>query len=274
MESPFSNNNSGGIEVSNNNLAWDSTFEALKTLECSMKLAVTPLHKKLDETYEDSPQESNDSQLSGCVGDKSCVSTMSLAWDNTGEQLAGGDQSHSSMESLDIDMILSKVAPELISPRCEDPQLTPMPKLRNFPYSVKSSVKSRSDFETSSPMTLKLAPRSETDTLADSPDSGTKTPQVIFNTSDVMNADQFFPFSSPCPNFSHPPELYVRIPSDGKGHPSVNTSQASNLQSKVTSDSSLLLAPPAFTGSPSSSATEDFLSACGSMDSYSTAFEL
>merc|ERR1712142_245984 len=109
-------------------LAWDSAFEPLKTLESSMKLEVTPSQKKIVEHYEDSPHDSNDSQLSQCIVDKSC---MSLAWDNSGDMLAvtataSPESLNSSMQSVDIDEIIGRVAPNLsMRNPIEDQTVTP-----------------------------------------------------------------------------------------------------------------------------------------------------
>ena len=289
--------------ASPSHLAWDSTFEALKTLECSMKLVVTPLHKKIDESYEDSPADSNDSQLSAGLGNKSCVSSVSLAWDNTGEMLAGGEQTspqslNSSMQSLDIDEIICRVAPNLLQSDI-DPQLTPMPKYNTS--ILTPSVSRLSVFETSSPLIPKLYPGSDMKALLESPTSlsvlETVTKSNMPNTSaSVLCASQLFPFNSPCPN-NIPTEVSVCLPSgnqflfkpDSPGDRSsclppsdsyiFTTSPGFHLEppSRATSCNSSLLTVHSLQGSPNSCvshSTEDFLSACGSLDSYSTVFEL
>merc|ERR1719470_310922 len=173
-------------------LAWDSTFEALKTLECSMKLVVTPLHKKVIAPYEDtdSPQDSNDSQISACPGDKSCVSSMSLAWDNTGELLAdptSPESLNSSMQSLDIDAILGRVAPELLpSNSSHDPMVTPMPKMSSGLITPGSAHLLA--FETSSPFLKKSLASINMDALLDTDeDDDTDTSVTSCNTPNLPN---------------------------------------------------------------------------------------
>eukprot|EP00092_Neocalanus_flemingeri_P030457 GFUD01033063.1.p1 GENE.GFUD01033063.1~~GFUD01033063.1.p1 ORF type:complete len:605 (-),score=115.11 GFUD01033063.1:95-1909(-) len=283
--------------TSPSHLAWDSTFEALKTLECSMKLVVTPLHKKLNETYEDSPQESNDSQLSAGPGDKSCVSGMSLDWDNTGELLAGTDLTspqslNSSMQSLDIDEIIGRVAPNL----CDgDPLLTPMPKYN--PSFITPRASQLSAFETSSPFLHKQVPGNDMKAMIDdSPlfgsDPGSNDDKTFIMNS-VLCASQLGPFDSPCPNRAPTAEVYVIPPSGGRLllkpdspddlYTCLSPSddylfppvQGCHLRapSPALSDSSNLTVP-SLPGSPNSDTTGDFLSACDSLDSYSTVFEL
>merc|ERR1719470_598274 len=283
-------------------LVWDSTFEALKTLECSMKLEVTPLHKKVITPYEDSPQDSNDSQNSACPGDKSCISTMSLAWDNTGELLANPaspESLNSSMQSLDIDEILCRVAPELLdSGEATDPMLTPMPRL----HSVLTTPGSAhfSAIETSSPFLKKSVTSIDMDALLgideDDDDTDTSvtscdTPNLFSMTSapvvprlrneSVQSASELYPFNSPCPMKSPMAKVFVYPPSASLGTESSEQTAAKSSShlnhpshTLPRSDSLLLSTMTSLPSSPNSCVTEDYLSACGSMDSYSTAFEL
>jgi len=257
-----------------------------------MKLEVTPLHKKVVTPYEDSPQDSNDSQTSACPGDKSCLSTMSLAWDNTGELLANPtspESLNSSMQSLDIDEILVRVAPEL---------LTPMPKVNSIlatPGSAHLSV-----FETSSPFLKKSVTSIDMDALLDidEDDDDTDTSVTSCDTPNlfkistapvvprprnesVQSVSELFPFNSPCPMESILANVFVYPPSDNETirQQKVSVKSTSHLHpphnsTMLRNDSSLLSTMTSLPNSPNSCVTEDYLSACGSMDSYSTAFEL
>jgi len=285
-------------------LAWDSTFEALKTLECSMKLVVTPLHKKVIEPYEDtdSPQDSNDSQTSACPGDKSCVSSMSLAWDNTGELLAdptSPESLNSSMQSLDIDAILGRVAPELLQGKSSsDPMVTPMPKLNSIlttPGSAHFAV-----FETSSPFLKKSVTSIDMDALLDNDEDDDDTDTSVtscetpnlpalptgkavarLRNESIESASQLYPFNSPCPLTQAKVFVYPPSTCDTATTPTqlgTTSSSVSHLYptsiTMTRGDSSLLSTMTSLPCSPTSCVTEDYLSACGSMDSYSTAFEL
>jgi hypothetical protein len=269
---------------------------------------VTPLHKRVIEPYEDtdSPQDSNDSQISACPGDKSCVSSMSLAWDNTGELL--GDPTspellNSSMQSLDIDAILGRVAPELLqNASSNDPMVTPMPKLNSVlttPGSAHFSV-----FQSSSPFLKKSLTSIDMDALLDNDedDDDTDTSVTSCNTPNLFDlttgkavaklrnesiesASQLYPFNSPCPRklkspkakvFVYPPSTcdIATTPTELKA---TSTSVSHLFPTALTmtrGDSSLFSTMNSLPSSPISCVTEDYLSACGSMDSYSTAFEL
>merc|ERR1719318_1278557 len=288
-------------------LAWDSTFEALKTLECSMKLVVTPLHKKVIEPYKDtdSPQDSNDSQISACPGDKSCVSSMSLAWDNTGELLANPtspESLNSSMQSLDIDAILGRVAPELLpSNSSNDPMVTPMPKMSSGLTTPGSAHLLA--FETSSPFLKKSLTSIDMDALLDTdedddtdtsvtscntptlPDLATGKAAAKIRNESIESASQLYPFSSPCPLKS--PQAQARVfvypPSTCDTATTYTDLKATSTSvshlypttlAMTRSNSSLLSTMTSLPSSPISCVTADYLSACGSMDSYSTAFEL
>jgi len=254
----------GSLQVENHSyLAWDSTFEAVKTLEGSMKLDVTPLHKKAKEPYEDSPHDSNDSQISVCPEEKSIMSIMSLTWDNTGDTLAEttSPQSHnSSMQSLDIDEIIGRVAPNLLEQDdCvteSKPRISKLQPVLTIPF-LKRSVTSI-----------------DMDALLDMEDeeSSCETPLVQEG---EHSSSQPLPFYSPTvtphatltPVFEFPPYTHTR---DHSLHQSSSSSLGNHMH-HIQHGSSLLSAQPT---SPHSCVSEDFLSTCGSMESFTTAFEL
>jgi len=247
-------------------LAWDSTFETLKTLECSMKLELTPLQKKVVEEYEDSPHDSNDSQISQCPVDKSCVSAMSLAWDNTGEVLAvtpaSPESLNSSLQSMDIDEIIGRVAPNLSQPDCGN--------IQNDTNTIANSYQ-----VTMIPFLKRSATSIDMDALLDIQedysgcDSSCKNVEAEVYTFQQAGqkkneiVSQPFPFNAPSPH-SHAPVFvfsssmstsdtvpYERSPSSGSHHSSSKQ--------------------PC---SPYSCVSEDFMSTIGSMDSFSTVFEM
>jgi len=137
-------------------LAWDSTYESLKTMESSMKLEVTPSRNVVNDIIDESLQESNDSQLSVCPIDKSCISNVSLAWDNAGEHLDCGKQDSIlsldvSLGSVDFDKIVCDVAPSLTKKNDEE--------FDNSCIETKSVIRRRrnSDTDASSPLLKKYA---------------------------------------------------------------------------------------------------------------------
>jgi len=288
-----------GVNDKLSNLAWDSTFEALKTLECSMKLEVTPLplHKKSVDPYEDSPHDSNDSQLSACAVDKSCMSFMSLAWDNTGDMLAETDSPeslNSSMQSLDIDEIIGRVAPCLLQQDlATDSVGSPIMKLNpSFFPSIPSHA---SILESSSPYLKKSKTSIDMDALLDMDDDSdasvtslknsilldiTAVEEAKLGNESVQRVGQLLSFQSPCPQspagtvFIYPPCSSSTEVSQHE--PQVPSSHSSHLQppshQMCRSGSSLLSTNRSQPSSPGS--CEDFLSTCGSLDSWSTAYEL
>jgi len=248
-------------------LAWDSTFETLKTLECSMKLELTPLQKKVVEEYEDSPHDSNDSQISQCPVDKSCVSSMSLAWDNTGEVLAvtaaSPESLNSSLQSMDIDEIIGRVAPNLSQPDCGIIQND-------------TSTNSNCFQVTMIPFLKRSATSIDMDALLDMQDDNSSCESSCKNVEAKSNnvfqsagqrknesLSQVFPFNCPSPH-SHAP-VFV-FPS------SMSSSDTVPCDRSPTSGShhSSTIQPC----SPDSCVSEDFLSTRGSMDSFSTVFEM
>ena len=108
-------------------MVWDSTFEAIKTLETSLKLKLTPQCERVGRRTTLQYEESDQSKHSVDTPNKSDNSNLSLAWDNTGvfleskldleseEETKEGDSSSGS--SVDIDEIIHRVAPNLS--RCE-----------------------------------------------------------------------------------------------------------------------------------------------------------
>jgi len=93
-------------------LAWDSTYETVKTPESPIKLMLTPRVKNVFETLDDSPQNDEES----LKFDDSSVSNISLTWDYTDEKLECQTSPHSSdvsMKSVEFDDLVSRVAPTL-----------------------------------------------------------------------------------------------------------------------------------------------------------------
>jgi len=228
-------------------LAWDSTFETLKTLECSMKLELTPLQKKVVEEYEDSLHDSDDSQMSQCPVDKSCVSSMSLAWDNTGEVLAvtaaSPESLNSSLQSMDIDEIIGRVAPNLSQTNSgnnlnQTSTITNCHRVTMIPFLKRSATSI------------------DMDALLDIQDDNfsMKNEEVEGNT--FQQADQkknervcqVLPLNSPSPH-SHAPVFEF--------------SSSMSYSDTVPCDRS-----------PPSCMSEEFLSTYGSMDSFSTVYSL
>ena len=115
------------------NMIWDSTFEAIKTLETSMKLKLTPQCERVARRMTEDRaallqyEESDNSKHSVDTPNKSDHSNLSLAWDNTGHFLESKlelesegetkDCDSSSGSSVDIEEIIHRVAPNLS--RCE-----------------------------------------------------------------------------------------------------------------------------------------------------------
>ena len=141
------NANEGG-EAQNSpssRLVWDSTFEAIKTLETSMKLMLTPSTSKTKSRIPKANDSQGDeaplinSQTRGSTSsvastidedtpNKSNTSNVSLTWDNSCEILETKDDIivtsdykkkdlTASDTSMDIDEIITRVAPNLS--RCD-----------------------------------------------------------------------------------------------------------------------------------------------------------
>merc|ERR1712025_1026510 len=246
-------------------LAWDSAFEPLKTLESSMKLEVTPSQKKVVEHYEDSPHDSNDSQLSQCTVDKSC---MSLAWDNSGDMLAvtataSPESLNSSMQSVDIDEIIGRVAPNL--------------SMRNpiEDQTVTSTIISTLHQVTMIPFLKRSATSIDMDALLDdmeyhdsSWESRCKTPVVEDSSINiaVQNSESECRMFSKNSNSPYSSALALVSPRSGSpdtvhSDPVPHINNSNHLQSGKQACS------------PYSGVSEDFLSTFGSMDSFTTAFE-
>jgi len=247
-------------------LAWDSTFETLKTLECSMKLELTPLQKKVVEEYEDSPHDSNDSQLSQCPVDKSCMSSMSLAWDNTGEVLAvtaaSPESLNSSLQSMDIDEIIGRVAPNLSQPDCGNVQkdtstITNCYQVTMIPFLKRSA--------TSIDMDALLDSQDDNSSCESSFKNVEAKDNTIQQDGQKTSVNQLFPFNSQSPHshasvFVFPSSMSSSntVPCDRSPSTTLGSHHSSTLQ-------------PC---SPNSYVSEDFLSTYGSMDSFSTVFEM
>merc|ERR1712142_1133521 len=246
-------------------LAWDSAFEPLKTLESSMKLEVTPSQKKVVEHYEDSPHDSNDSQLSQCTVDKSCIS---LAWDNSGDMLAvtataSPESLNSSMQSVDIDEIIGRVAPNL--------------SMRNpiEDQTVTSTIISKLHQVTMIPFLKRSATSIDMDALLDmeyhdsSRESRCKTPVVEDSSIDiaVQNTESECEMFSKNLNSPYSSAQILVSPTSGS-----SDTVPSDLVPPVTNSNHLQSGKQAC--SPYSGVSEDFLSTFGSMDSFTTAFEM
>eukprot|EP00092_Neocalanus_flemingeri_P033973 GFUD01036941.1.p1 GENE.GFUD01036941.1~~GFUD01036941.1.p1 ORF type:complete len:610 (+),score=186.62 GFUD01036941.1:76-1905(+) len=276
-------------------LVWDSTFEALKTLESSMKLKV--------EAYEDgqdSPHESDDSQWSAGPEDRSRLSSsLSLAWDNyyTGELLAGADHTspqslNSSMQSLDIDEIIHSVAPTLLQYETE-PLLSPKsPRPKYNTLFTAHSAAQNSVFVTSSPFPQKLFPGKDSKVVmgslsplsCENSESGNVS-ELVHTSASQHCVSHLFPFLS-YPNNSPTTDVFIFPPSGNKlPHkpdspddlaflPPSNQNSLSSPQCVFPQSLSprapkcSLLTVPSSPGSPHSCATGDYFSVCGSLDSY------
>jgi len=268
-------------------LVWDSTFEAIKTLETSMKLLVTPYSNKVKsrkgnkDDQEDNvnliKQATRDSASSigtNDTPDRSCTSqtsNASLVWDNSCELLDSktdidvsvGDRTRdlgaSDASSVDIDEIINRVAPNLS--RCDV---------------------DISDLETLKPSTasrlcefLDKNPPSKYDKIVSSPLLH-QTVYVSVTNLDELNDDDG-------DDNDHLSNEGMKLRSSGQLESSpIYMSQDQHLTSKLpspiqfplpsASSSSDLLAIPETLSLSSSpiSQLDDYLSTCSSLESYKT----
>jgi len=251
MNAPRPVNYNEGRTDSAGILAWDSTFETLKTMENSMKLEVTPSRNIVNDFNDESHQDSNDSQLSVAPTDKSCVSNISLAWDNAGEHLDCGKQDSlqsldTSMGSVDFDKLVCNVAPSLTKKNDEDNDVC---------FETKSLIKTRrnSDTDASSPLPKKYASSYDV--------------SVHCNLqSEIMNSDRLYETSVGLQlRFNSP----MRSESFAIHSPDINH-DASNKSTVGNTDS--LISQPFRTLNNSTSVceAEEYLSTCESLDSFRT----
>ena len=246
-------------------MMWDSTFEAIKTLETSMKLNLTPQCERVARRTE----ESDNSKHSVDTPNKSDNSNLSLAWDNTGvfleskldlesEEEESKEFDSSSGSSVDIDEIIHRVAPNLS--RCEFDQSyveTETKQTSSIPAYLRrhtsySGIQRVTDV-VSTPLhhqTVYLSVANldtdEEDNLEDDLKSTLRRspPTQLHSSPNYINDEQT--------KIIHPRELPSPI--------------------QFCSASSLLMVPGASSvpSSPKSFQTEDYMSTCSSLDSYKT----
>jgi len=228
-----------------------------------MKLELTPQQKKVVEEYEDSPNDSNDSQISQCPVDKSC---MSLAWDNMGEVMAvtatSPESLNSSMQSMDIDEIICRVAPNLSQqPDGINDQNSPTTRANCHQVTI-------------IPFLKRSATSIDMDALLDMQDD-TSSDQSSCNDKEVKDStreqdekrrsesiDQLLPFNSPALHSPAPVFVFSS---------SMNSTHTAQCDKSPSLSNHLLSTQPC---SPHSCVSENFQSPCGSMDSFKTVLEM
>ena len=251
------------------NMVWDSTFEAIKTLETSLKLKLTPQCERVGRRTTLQYEESDQSKHSVDTPNKSDNSNLSLAWDNTGhfleskldleseEETKGCDSSSGS--SVDIDEIIHRVAPNLS--RCEFNQSyveTETKQTSSIPPYLRRHTSysgiQRVTEVVSSPLLHQTVYLSVANLDSDEEDNEEEDMKSTLRRSppNQLHSSPNFNTGDEQTKIIHPRELPSPI--------------------QFCSASSLLMVPGASSlpSSPKSFQTDDYMSTCSSLDSYKT----